>query len=356
MPVTIDNFDWGQTPLGPKFRWSTALRTTHDIMMTAHFAMCATWGPEKTLIYNAGYIPFLGDRHPAALGQPIQEVWHDVWDDIQPLIDRAMAGEAVHMENLPLVMTRKGFAEETYWTFSYSPLHDGDIVAGILDIAFETTERVMRAKAQAITERELLEAVEQRTLLAHELDHRVKNILAMVTAIAHQTFRPPATMDTAPKEFASRIRALAKAQDLLTQTSWTGAQLEQVVEGTLESVGSRIDFSGPGVDLTAKSALALALALHELTTNAVKYGALSVDGGSVELTWEIVGEANARSFLLRWIETGGPTVKQPDRKGFGSRLITSALSAEFHGTADIEYRPEGVVFTLNAPFPFSESV
>lgn len=357
LPKTIVDFDWSATPLGPRESWSAALRTTYDIMMTAHFAMCAMWGPERTLIYNEAYIPFLADRHPAALGQPIDEVWHDVWDNIRPLIEQAMAGERVHMVDMPLVMTRKGYTENTFWTFSYSPLNEGDKAMGFLNIAFETTARVEATKAQALIDKQLRESVDQRTLLAHELDHRVKNILSMVTAISHQTFRPPATMESASKEFAARIRALAKAQDILTQTSWTGAKVSEVAFATLaEGIGARVKASGPDVELSAKSALALALALHELATNAVKYGALSADSGNVDLTWQVEVEENKQSFLLRWIETGGPLVRPPERRGFGTRLITSALSSEFRGSAEIEYPSQGVVFTLKAPHPFSESV
>jgi hypothetical protein len=233
LPQTILDFDWSNTPLGPKDSWSAPLRTTYNIMMTAHFAMCATWGPEQTLLYNEAYIPFLAERHPAALGRPIEIVWHDVWDEIGPLAENAMAGEPVHFEDLPLTMTRKGYPEQTYWTFSYSPLRDEETVMGFLNIATETTERVGRSKEQAETEAQLREAVAQRTLLAHELDHRVKNILAMVMAISHQTFRSPATMESASQEFSARIRALAKAQDILTQKSWNGADVRQVAQGTL---------------------------------------------------------------------------------------------------------------------------
>lgn len=356
MPNTIADFDWSRTPLGRQDSWSPALRTTYDIMQAAHFAMCAAWGVERTLIYNEAYIPFLADRHPTALGQPIDQVWQDVWDDIRPLIDKAMAGEPVHFEDMHLVMTRKGFEEDTWWTFSYSPLRDGGSVVGFLDIAFETTDRIRHEQMQAATEARLTEAVAQRTLLAHELDHRVKNILAMVTSIAHQTFRKPATMETAPVAFSARLRALAKAQDILTRTSWTGASVEEVARGALsEGVGARVQCRGSAVELPAKTALALALALHELATNSVKYGALSVDEGMVVLDWEVAVLDERKYFLLRWIESEGPPVTPPARRGFGTRLITSALSAEFQGVAEIDYLPQGVRFTLKAPYPFNES-
>jgi PAS domain-containing protein len=135
----LKNFDWSQTPLGPVEKWPTALRTTYDIMMSSGFGMFATWGADRTLIYNDAYVPFLGARHPAALGRPLEQVWSDVWDDIGPLVQRAMAGETVHHENMHLLMNRNGYPEDTYWTFSYSPLRDGGKVMGILDVAYETT-------------------------------------------------------------------------------------------------------------------------------------------------------------------------------------------------------------------------
>lgn len=138
----LEQFDWASTPLGPKGSWPPALRTTYDILMSSGFGMCAAWGPDLTFFYNEAYIPFLAERHPQALGRPIDQVWVDVWSDIEPLINRAMAGETVHLENLRLVMTRNGFEEDTYWTFSYSPLRDGDQIIGFLDVAVETTELV----------------------------------------------------------------------------------------------------------------------------------------------------------------------------------------------------------------------
>lgn len=346
---TIRQFDWSTTPLGPKDAWSSALRTTYDIMMSTRFPVCATWGPEMTLLYNDSYIPFLGNRHPAALGQPINEVWHDIWDDIRPLIETAMSGESVGLEDLKLIMTRKGYPEETYWTFSYSPLREGDRVMGILDIALETTDRVTSAREQARTEAALREAVAQRTLLADELQHRVKNILAMVSGVARQTFRPPATLSSATAEFEARLHALGRAQDLLTQVSWTETDVETVVRNGLANVvPERVRMGGPKVALPAKPALALSLALHELMTNAMKYGALSTEAGHVSLGWTADPAGTLR---FSWSEFGGPPVVPPTHKGFGSRLITSALATEFRGSTDLDYPPDGVRFTLTAPYP-----
>lgn len=209
---------------------------------------------------------------------------------------------------------------------------------------------------QRRTEQELRDTIDQRTLLAHELDHRVKNILAMVSAIAHQTFRPPTTLEHAADQFGQRIQALARAQDILTRTSWTAADVMDVVRSAIPAgFGLRVELVGLPIRLPAKTALALALAMHELGTNAVKYGALSNDTGRVSVRWSLDGAGERDAFSLIWIETGGPAVSSPERKGFGTRLITSALAAEFRGEAEIDYPPEGARFTLKAPYPFRES-
>ncbi|KTT10739.1 histidine kinase [Pseudomonas oryzihabitans] len=162
-------FDWASTPLGARLAWSAALRTTYDLLMASPFAMCAMWGPRRTFFYNAAYAPFLGQRHPAALGQPIEQVWAELWDEIAPLIDQAMAGEPVRFVDKQLVMTRNGYREETYWTFSYSPLYEDETVVGFLNITTETTASVL-----AHRQRDAAEAALRRHNLSLEQELSVR--------------------------------------------------------------------------------------------------------------------------------------------------------------------------------------
>ncbi|MGU3391894.1 ATP-binding protein [Sphingomonas sp. M1A8_2b] len=156
----IDQCDWAATPLGGRDAWPRSLETIIDMMLSSKFAMCIGWGPELTLFYNDAYVPFLGGKHPAALAQPIAQVWSDVWNDIKGPILQAMAGEAVGYEDLPLTMMRHGYTEETWWTFSYSPLRDdAGRVAGFLDIATETTAKILNER-RLVAEREKLAARE----------------------------------------------------------------------------------------------------------------------------------------------------------------------------------------------------
>jgi two-component sensor histidine kinase len=200
-----------------------------------------------------------------------------------------------------------------------------------------------------ITEQHQLEA--QKQLLAGELEHRINNMLAMVVAIGKQTMRPPASLEEASDSFVSRVQALARAQAILTRTSWDGADICLVVDGALKphrSDGNSNQFhvSGPHLELSANRALALVLALHELATNAAKYGALSAVSGRVHLHWRT--DQNAQ-LVIEWREEGGPLVTQPKRTGFGSKMIRAMLAAEFQGQVEIEYAPTGVTCVLIAP-------
>jgi PAS domain S-box-containing protein len=136
-------YDWTTSPLGPPEAWPQSLRSVVSLMLRSKFPMFVAWGPSLGFLYNDSYVEVLGGKHPAALGEPFQAIWYEIWDDIHPLVQRALAGEATYMENLPLTMHRNGFAEPTWFTFSYSPVTDeaGD-VAGMYCACTETTASV----------------------------------------------------------------------------------------------------------------------------------------------------------------------------------------------------------------------
>ncbi|MDF2975207.1 MAG: hypothetical protein K0R61_5657, partial [Microvirga sp.] len=196
-------------------------------------------------------------------------------------------------------------------------------------------------------------AEEQRTLLIHELNHRVKNTLATVQSIAAQTLRNAGTAQEAKEALEGRLMALARAHDVLTTESWEGAELKDIAAQALEpyrSLGEdRLTMKGPELRLSPRIALALSMALQELTTNAVKHGALSNATGKVDITWEVSQVEAGNRLHLRWQETGGPPVQPPTRKGFGTRLIERSLARELNGDVQIMFNPEGVLCTVDAP-------
>jgi two-component sensor histidine kinase len=195
-------------------------------------------------------------------------------------------------------------------------------------------------------------ARERQKLLIDELNHRVKNTLATVQSFASQTLRNSNSLAEARSMFDSRLLSLAKAHDVLTSQNWEGADLRTVVDRALDAhrtAKERVTIEGSDVRLSPKQALALSMALHELATNAAKYGALSNDSGRVQVGWHVRRNGGAAELDLSWTEEGGPLVTPPTRKGFGSRLIERNLANELAGQVRIEYRPAGVVANIRTP-------
>jgi two-component sensor histidine kinase len=209
-------------------------------------------------------------------------------------------------------------------------------------VEFEGQGAYRKPVAIAGASRDLSErkrAEEAQRLLANELNHRVKNSLATVQSIINQTLRGAADIELARATLNARIIALAGAHDLLTVRSWAGADLTDLVAHAVAPfVTDQISVDGPSLVVSPSQSLALSMALHELATNAAKYGALSRPEGRVELRWE----AQDHRLDLSWRESGGPRVLPPSRRGFGSRLIENALSRDLDGQTRLEFASEGV--------------
>lgn len=187
---------------------------------------------------------------------------------------------------------------------------------------------------------------ERRELLIHELNHRVKNTLALVQALAQQSFRPDADAANAPANFEGRLRTLAAAHNLLTREQWEGVTLAELVRAATSPLGAeRISASGPAMTLTPKAAVAFAMAIHELGTNAIKYGALSNDGGRVDIVWSIHNDI----FVLEWREHDGPKVTAPAQRGFGVRMIERVLASDINGSVSIKFLADGLQCCVEAP-------
>jgi two-component sensor histidine kinase len=222
-----------------------------------------------------------------------------------------------------------------------SPIRDSEgRITGASNIARDDTTR--------------LRALKQHTLLTQELNHRVKNTLATVQSIAAQTLAdepdPKAFQDALNK----RLAALSRTHNVLAQGEWRGARLDKLFWSEIaphcEQESGRCRAEGPAVDLTPGAALALGMALHELATNAAKYGALSTPKGRVQARWEIDRANGAAQLRFEWREVGGPPVEgPPSRRGFGSRLIERGLAYQLNGEAKLSFDPSGVHFVLEAP-------
>jgi len=226
----------------------------------------------------------------------------------------------------------------------------------LLGIAGQAAIGIDNARLYDAAQREIAErreAEKHRELLINELNHRVKNTLATVQSIAAQTLRTGALDLEVRHRLDARLVALSDAHNLLTEHNWEGSTLRRVVEMALRPHESdrekRFVVEGPEIKLSPKSALAFAMAIHELATNAIKYGALSNESGQVAIRWQVIrGEEEPRLQLV-WRESGGPAVAPPTRKGFGSRLIERGLAADLGGRVELTYPTSGVVCTIDAP-------
>ncbi len=595
--------DWSKSPLGSPDGWPQSLRSVVGLLLNSKFPMFVAWGPELGFLYNDSYAEILGAKHPAALGARFHDIWSEIWSDISPLIEAAMAGEATWREDLPLVMNRRGYDEQTWFTFSYSPVrNESGEVAGMFCAVAETTQRILAERrlsdekqrqqrlfeqapgfictlsgpdhvfdfvneayrrlfgardflgkpvrevfpelggqgyyemldrtyetgersianhmparledphTGAVTERLLdfvyapvlddtgkvsgifcegfdvteahratealaeseeqlrlateaaevglwdldtvtdtlfwparvkamfgisadkpasmadffgglhpedrervsrafaaatdparraLYDVEYRTvgkedgvvrwvaakgrglfddqgrcvrvlgtalditvrkraeehmrLLINELNHRVKNTLAIVQGIATQTLSRNQVSPEVRETLTARLMALAKAHDVLTSEKWAGADIREMAEAAAAPYqgggSSPFRLQGPPIHVPPNTAIAFALMFHELATNAAKYGALSAPGGEVELSWSITPVPEGRRIDLTWREVGGPPVTQPTASGFGTRLIRRGLAAELNASVELDFRPAGLVCTLQAVVP-----
>lgn len=225
-----------------------------------------------------------------------------------------------------------------------------------------TTEEEFRLQAENLDLRRLLQqagvnAAERQTvehlqsLLVGELHHRVKNILATVMAITSQSLRSAETIEDGRQAIEHRLVALGSAHDLLLQANWKSAKLREILRKATEpfdrQTRSRFVIQSSDIEAAAAAALPLSMAINELCTNAVKYGALSGSSGQVEITADIDNEQN--QFCLKWKEEGGPPVKPPTRRGFGTRLIQQSFVNQLKGAVRLSFEPPGVVCEIDVP-------
>jgi PAS domain S-box-containing protein len=275
------------------------------------------------------------------------------WDTARhPVLDRAAVRDMLHPEDRGPVLdqvrdqltTRGRYTVETRLV---RPI-DGKTIWVSSAGAFVSVEtgppHQVIGVIQDITDRKTEE--EHRETLVAELDHRIKNVLATVQSLAAQSARKAASLDGFLKTFAGRLKSMASAHQLLTATRWRGAGMHNIAAAELGGLApGQTRWSGPDVLLTPRGANAMSLALHELATNAVKFGSLSTEVGRVEVTWRRTADAGLE---LQWLESHGPAVADPTRRGFGATLLERVTGRELGGSVRVEYRTEGVRAVLIA--------
>ena len=339
MGALTRTLDWSKTSLGSPETWPQSLRVTVRLVLTSRHPMFIWWGPELIQFYNDAYRETMGpERHPSALGAKGRECWDEIWDIIGPQIGCVMAGHGATWNEDQLVpVTRHGRREDVWWTYSFGPIDLEDRVGGVLVVCKDVTSEH--------TAREAL------NLINEELKHRVKNTLAVLGAVAAQTFRDASSRADLEK-YQGRLAAFGRAHDLLTAANWAEAPLQDVIDTALAPYRAgerRFTISGPPIVVKSRQALALSLAIHELATNALKYGALTAASGHVFIMWKSEDQEREPKFTFVWREAGGPPALEPARVGFGSRLISRVLQDDFGGSVEVSYEPTGLTCRLKAP-------
>lgn len=327
-----DRNDSPQVELLRMQRAETELRRLASIIESSSDAIVSKDLSGVITSWNRGAERLFGYSEAEAVGKSITMLFPlDRLDEESLIISRIHAGEIV--DHYETVRRRKdGSLVEV--SLTVSPVRDADgVIVGASKIARDITERKRAQHAQL--------------LLVGEMKHRIKNTLATVQAIATQS------LAAAPREqrdaFTARIQALAVAHDLLTHQNWDSAQIKTVAERTLKpfiaGAQSRIRIEGPDIPLSAARSQLFAMALHELATNAVKYGALSNATGVVNLGWSRMADGGRRVVRMTWQESGGPHVRPPTRRGFGSHIVERAFAAEGAHT-ELRFDPSGVVCVI----------
>jgi two-component sensor histidine kinase/PAS domain-containing protein len=477
MSALIRAKDWSKTSLGDPAHWPSSLTLVVNLLLASGFPMAVRWGPDFVMIYNDGYRPILGDKHPRALGLPFREVWPEVQTELVGLHESILSGErsAFFQEDLLLKIQRHGSRwEDARFTISYSPIPDDSAatgVGGVLITVVETTKRVLMEEAlrkneeryrsamhlgrigswevdfvkrtrswtregmtlfgidlpdglgqvggqsdefyqamypedrhllgeyHAVTEKQdsfpaeyrilkpngqicwlagyghvidrqpngdahrvihvATDITERKTAEAHqrfllqELSHRSKNLLTIVQSIANQSMRHSKDQKDFQNRFSGRLLSLAASNDLLARGDWRGSSLRELIEFQLapfiDLSSPRLEINGPEVSLAADASQAIGLALHELATNAVKYGALSSSQGRISVLWSVDQPIGAGGLKLDWRERSGPSVTHPKNKGFGHIVIKNMIEQAVRGSVELDFAEEGLHWSLQAP-------
>lgn len=306
----------------------------------AFFAVLS--GPDHIFTFTSdSYQRLIGGRQ--VIGQPLRmalpEVIGQGFVEVLDNVYRLGAPHFAEGARVMLASTADGQVRETFLDFSYHPIRDPE--GNVTGVFVQGMDRTESFRAQ-----------ERQRLLIDELNHRVKNTLAIVQSIASLTLRSTQNLAQFRGDFSGRIAALARAHDMLSARNWGKTELSTIVRQELAAFdAANVTISGPKRVVDAKTMISLALLFHELATNAAKHGALSTQQGKLSVSWT---EAEDGILNILWQESDGPPVTEPTRSGFGTRMLSSVVTGEFGGSIESRYEPGGFSALLRLPLPVGE--
>jgi two-component sensor histidine kinase len=259
-----------------------------------------------------------------------------------------VAGRLIRQPAAQVIRAAQDLGRGERVVFPPSLMREANIAGAALEEASET----IRLREAALRENEA-----HMQLVLRELSHRTKNLLTVIQSIAGKSARMSPNFEAFRTSFQNRLMGLSRSHDLLVERKWEGVPLDELVASQLSAFThpeeGRVMLAGPALPLSPQAAQSLGMALHELATNALKYGALSVRGGRVLMAWERAADAKGEPRIrLRWKESGGPPVSPPARRGFGSLVIEDVVAQSLHGATRLDWDPEGLIWELDAPAAF----
>jgi PAS domain S-box-containing protein len=297
--------------------------------------------PENPIIFaNDAFLELTGWDREEVLGKSFNSLMaRGASPEALQEIETAVSG---HAEIVPEICYRREDGSQFWASIAISPVRDksGSIIQHFASFTDQTAQMDERANSK---------------MLIDELNHRVKNTLATVQSIVKQSTRTATDPKVIRESIESRIFALSRSHDILARENWKGAGLHDLIEAALEPFSvtgdrrERFTVEGDNIRLSPKAALALSIAFNELATNAFKYGTFSNNGGTVAVAWTLMPSAEGKRLILHWREQGGPPVTPPSQTGFGTQVIERGLAHELGGIVDLDYRPTGLICTIDVP-------
>jgi len=332
-------FAWDKTPIGPPDQWPGSLRAAVDLMLGVGVPSALFVGPELVQMHNQAFEAFYRDEHLAAraLGRALTgEI--AAGERLVAAAAQAFAGRSVVLRDQGVLLDTR--ADGKAFNLSCAPVRDeGGQVSAMFLLALPVAEPARPDPGP----------------LVGELQHRVRNTLAVVRSLVARSAETSNTVADFAAHLDGRIAAVARVQSVLVRNPRAGVDLEGLVRDELLAQSAdeaRLQVGGPEIILPSKAAEVLTLAIHELATNAMKFGALSQASGNLQVTWRLEGvETPPQKLEITWVETGVRIAGEaPRREGFGTNLLKSRLPYELGGAAEIEFRPGGLVCQIALPF------
>jgi len=315
-----------------------ALRASAALLQTAtdnaSVGLVTLDGDLRYTFANPAYCRIFGLQETILGRSPAEALAPTYAQQMAPLLSRALAGERISCE-LSHPATPRPDGRFSHYSMVFEPERDGDgRIVGVVTVVFDITDRK--------------QSEEHIRLLLREVNHRSKNMLSVVSAIARQTKAP--SQDEFMKRFSDRIQALATSHDLLAESQWQSIAVSDLIRAQLahfqDLIGRRIHLNGPPLKLSIGGAQCVGMVVHELATNAAKHGALSNQVGSVDITWQLKNQVGGERFVISWLERDGPPVMAPASRGYGSTVIKGMVELNLDGEVQLDFRPSGLSWCL----------